>query len=475
MIEQTAKTDFAFASSEEVSQLVPLIVELMSANSQRFDALAQLDPLVIRGKVRSVVPDELPCNGVGAAQALQQIVPLLVRNSVVPFNKRTVAHLHASPLAVAAAMDLVISSVNQSMDSWDQAPIASELEAVVSRYISRTVYGCTKSDTLITGGGTESNLVALLLAREMLGNDVQIICGDNCHHSIQRSAWLLGLTEPVVVNTVSGRLTSSLVKECLKKYQGPKLVVATAGTTDAGEIDPIEELALLCQETGSRLHVDGAYGGLLAFSDVNRHKISGIQLADTVSMDFHKFGWQPIASGTLSIKNSSDTKALSFVAHYLNATDDTDAGIPDLLGRSIKTSRRADAVRMLVSLLSLGKEGLARGIDACIKLSDEVEESLSTDERFEVLRPQNGISTLLFRPSNKLWVGRDKSVIVAKIRRSLMESGKALLGRALVSCDEESNALWWKITLLNPLLERKDIEKIFDDIETETKELANGQ
>ena len=132
-------------------------------------------------------------------------------------------------------------------------------------------------------------------------------------------------------------------------------------------------------------------------------------------------------------------------------------------------------MRMLVSLLSLGKEGLARGIDACIKLSDEVEESLSTDERFEVLRPQNGISTLLFRPSNKLWVGRDKSAIVAKIRRSLMESGKALLGRALVSCDEESNALWWKITLLNPLLERKDIEKIFDDIETETKELANGQ
>lgn len=173
--------------------------------------------------------------------------------------------------------------------------------------------------------------------------------GANAHHSLPRAAWLLGLPDPVVVPAPAGVLDPAALDEALTQLPGPHLVAATAGSTDAGLIDPIPEIAALCAAHGARLHVDAAYGGGLLFSDRYRERLAGLDAADTVTLDLHKLGWQPVAAGLLAVRDPGGLAVLHHRADYLNADDDVEAGLPDLLGRSLRTSRRPDVLKIAVT------------------------------------------------------------------------------------------------------------------------------
>ncbi|MYW35238.1 aminotransferase class V-fold PLP-dependent enzyme, partial [Streptomyces sp. SID2119] len=174
------------------------------------------------------------------------------------------------PLALAAAADLAASALNPSMDSWDQAPAASALEADLTTALAAEIYPHTPSpDAVITTGGTEANQLALLLARERHG-PVQTVCATNTHHSVARAAWLLGLPEPVTVPAPDDTMDPAALAQTLTRLDRPLLVVATAGTTDTGAIDPLDTIADLCATHGAELHIDAAYGGPLLFSPTHR-------------------------------------------------------------------------------------------------------------------------------------------------------------------------------------------------------------
>ncbi|CAM5665029.1 pyridoxal phosphate-dependent decarboxylase family protein [Streptomyces griseorubiginosus] len=402
-------------------------------------------PTEVAERLRSAVGDVFPDEG--DPDALRHLVRAVAEGAADPADPLCTAHLHCPPLAVAAAADLAVSILNPSMDSWDQAPAASELESLVTRQLAREVYAETprdagncatsphRPDALITTGGTESNQIALLLARETLGPGVRLVCGENAHHSLPRSAWLLGLPDPVIVPTPTGTLDPAALDKAL---HGPSVIVATAGTTDAGLIDPLPEIAALCAHRGARLHIDAAYGGGLLFSTRYRAKLTGLSVADTVTLDLHKLGWQPVAAGLLAVRDDNDLAALNHRADYLNADDDTEAGLPDLLGRSLRTTRRPDVLKIAVTLKTLGREGLAALVDQVCSTAQEFAALVDRHPGFELHAPPT-ISTVLFRPAN----ATDDAV--AAVRRQLLTDGRAVLGRA-----RAANRLWLKATLLNP-------------------------
>ncbi|WP_030951944.1 pyridoxal phosphate-dependent decarboxylase family protein, partial [Streptomyces sp. NRRL S-481] len=349
------------------------------------------------------------------------------------------AHLHGPPLALATAADLAASALNPSLDSWDQGPGASELETLVTAALAKDIYPHSETaDSLITTGGTEANQLALLLARETHGGTVRLVCGANAHHSLRRAAWLLGLPQPVVVPTPTGTLDPVTLDETLTRTPGPLLVAATAGTTDAGLIDPLPQIAAHCTAHGARLHIDAAYGGALLFSDRHRPRLTGLDTADTVTLDLHKLGWQPVAAGLLAVRNSQDLTALHHHADYLNATDDTEAGLPDLLGRSLRTTRRPDVLKIAVTLKTLGRTGLGALVDQVCSHARQFAELVHQHPGFE-LRSRPAISTVLFRPADAT------DATVAAVRRALLTDGRAVLGRARLD-----GRLWLKATLLNP-------------------------
>ncbi|MFE7114861.1 pyridoxal phosphate-dependent decarboxylase family protein [Streptomyces sp. NPDC057654] len=415
-------------------------------------------PDTVDQRVRAATDPVIPETGTGAHEALHTLVHTLTAGTADPAHPHCAAHLHCPPLAVAAAADLAASALNPSMDSWDQAPAASQLEARTTRALAALAYPDRPApDALITTGGTESNQLALLLARETPSSQpLRVICGANAHHSIHRAAWLLGLPAPTTIPTPTGTIDPAQLDETLTTtrthHTGPLLVIATAGTTDTGQIDPLPAIATLCHTHRATLHVDAAYGGPLLFSHTLRPLLSGLDRAHTITLDLHKLGWQPIAAGLLLVPDTTALHPLDHRADYLNADDDTEAGLPDLLGRSLRTTRRPDTLKIAVTLRALGRHGLAHLIEGVCATAHHLADLIDAHPALE-LHSRPTLSTVLFRPANAT------PRTIADTRRRLLHQGRAVLGRATTPTGR-----WRKVTLLNPHTHPADLHALLHHI-----------
>ncbi|MGW4486087.1 pyridoxal phosphate-dependent decarboxylase family protein [Amycolatopsis sp. NPDC004368] len=446
--------------TDHLAKLIPATLRgLDSGTTERNGPIPSGGPASVAATLATTgTTPRLPKTGMGAEQALEHYSALLAAGSADPSHPLCAAHLHCPPLAVSIAADIAASAMNPSMDSWDQAPMASELEAEFLAGIANLCYPTAPHpDAVVTSGGTESNLLGLLLARETTGT-IRPVCGTNSHHSVSRAAWLLGLPAPIVVPCHNDRLIPEALAETLKPLGAEAVVVATAGTTNTGRIDPLQQIADICHLSGARLHVDAAYGGLTLFSETLAPKLEGIDRADSIALDMHKFGWQPVAAGLFAARDAADLSALTVRAEYLNADDDTEAGLPDLLGRSIRTSRRPDAFRMAVTVRALGTDGLGALVERCCTTATEVNELV---ERHPALQSWGTpeLSTVVFRPR-----GADDEV-VARVRRTLLEAGTAVIGRGLMPTGPDgAPQLWLKLTLLHPHTTAADYVALLDQV-----------
>ncbi|MEG3626160.1 pyridoxal phosphate-dependent decarboxylase family protein [Streptomyces poriticola] len=408
-------------------------------------------PDAVTARLRTALGDPLPEHG--DPHALHTLVTALAAGAADPAHPLCAAHLHSPPLAVATAADLAASILNPSLDSWDQAPSATALETAVARALAHLAGA---ADALVTTGATESNQLALLLARELHGPAVRLVHGTNAHHSLPRAAWLLGLPEPLAVPAPAGTLDPAALDQALTDSPGPHLVAATAGTTDAGLIDPLPDIADRCRTHGARLHIDAAYGAGLLFSDRHRTKLAGLDRAHTIALDLHKLGWQPIPAGLLTVHDPADLAPLHHHADYLNADDDTDAGLPDLLGRSLHTSRRPDILKIAVTLRTLGRRGLGALVDQVCDQARHLAARIDAHPRLTLYAPPT-LSTVLFRPTGA------PDPAVAALRRTLLTEGRAVLGRA-----RPDGRLWLKATLLNPRTRPDDLARLLTTVEGHT-------
>jgi L-2,4-diaminobutyrate decarboxylase len=428
------------SASGVLPPLLDAVTEALAEGARRRQGpLPAGGPEAVAARVRETVGEILPADG--DPRGLARVVRAMAEAAADPADPLCAAHLHCPPLAVAAAADLAASVLNPSLDSWDQAPGTATLEELVTRAVAREAGA---EDALVTSGGTESNQLALLLAREARPG-IRLVHGANAHHSLPRAAWLLGLPEPVELPTPAGVLDPDRLDEALAGIPGPYIVAVTAGTTDAGLVDPLPRIADVCARHGARLHIDAAYGGGLLFSARHRPLLDGTDRADTVSLDLHKLGWQPIAAGFLAVRDIRDLTPLGLSAPYLNADDDVEAGLPDLVGRSLRTSRRPDVLKIAATFKTLGRVGIGALVDQVILLAREFAQLVEADPRFELHDPPV-LSTVLFRPAGA------SDDAVATVRRELLHDGRAVLGRA--SAD---GRLWLKTTFLNPAAKVDDL------------------
>lgn len=398
-------------------------------------------------------PSSLPAKGSGDEAALRDLGRLAALGAADPTHPRCAAHLHCPPLPVAVAAEVLIAGLNQSLDSWDQAPAATEIERQVVADLARLAgFDPELADGTVTSGGTESNLMGLLLARDngADGRPLRILCSELAHFSIARSAALLGLGEQAVVPVpvdVHGRLEVAALARELAERPGSNAIVATAGTTDLGSIDPLPDIAALARAYGSWLHVDAAYGGGALFSDRLAPLLAGLHLADSVSLDLHKLGWQPIPAGVFLARDRQAFDPLARSVPYLNPVDDEQAGFPSLLGRSLRTTRRADVLKLAVTFRALGREGLGELVDRCHELATYAADRIAASPRLR-LHARPVLTTVLFSYD---------FAVNAALRRQLLTDGRAVIGRA-----DLDGRTWLKLTLLNPWASHADIDDLLD-------------
>jgi L-2,4-diaminobutyrate decarboxylase len=429
------------------------------------------------GELAALLGGELcSAEGTSLEAALRQ-ARSIIEHSVVVGHPFTAAHLHCPPLHSALAAEVILTALNQSMDSFDQAPAATVVEQHVLRFLCQEAGLPAGADGTMTPGGTLSNYMGLLLARDAwchshLGWPVRekglppaarrfrILCSELSHFSVEKSAVQLGLGTAAVVRIAvdaNYRLCPHDLQRQLDRLAGegqtPLAIVATAGTTDFGSIDPLEEIADCTRRAGAWMHVDAAYGGALLFSQRHRHKLAGLERADSISLDFHKLFWQPISCGAFLLRDVGHFEHIRLHADYLNPEDHEESGIPDLVTRSVLTSRRFDALKVWLSFRVLGRRKLGTLIDRTLDLAAEAAAAIRENPRLELLHePALGCVLFRYRPQDDRV---DSNAVNDALRRRLFDTGRLVLGHTRVA-----GRRCLKLTLLNPCVEANQIRDL---------------
>jgi L-2,4-diaminobutyrate decarboxylase len=233
----------------------------------------------------------------------------------------------------------------------------------------------------------------------------------------------------------------------------PLAVVATAGTTDFGSIDPLAEIARRARTAGAWMHVDAAYGGALLFSPRHGHKLHGIERADSITLDFHKLCWQPISCGAFLVRDAARFDVLRLHADYLNPESHEELGIPDLVTRSVLTTRRFDALKLWFSFQVLGARKLATLIDRTLELASAAAGMIRREPRLELLHePELGCVVFRYRPERAT---ADADALNDRLRRNLFDGGRAVVGHTRVG-----GKSYLKLTFLNPCVEPDQVAEL---------------
>ncbi|MFJ5471375.1 pyridoxal phosphate-dependent decarboxylase family protein [Pectobacterium carotovorum] len=432
--------------------------------------------------------------GLGNQAAIERAIEYFLKDSLSVHHPQCVAHLHCPSLVVSQAAEVLINATNQSMDSWDQSPSATIIEMKLIEWL-RTQVGYQSGDAgVFTSGGTQSNLMGLMLARDaffarqghsiqqdgLIGNlkKIKVFCSENAHFSVQKNMALLGLGYQCVTLVKTDRfarmdLNDLAEKVALAKANGEQIlaIVATAGTTDAGAIDPLRAIATLAAEHQIWVHVDAAWGGALLLSEKYRDYLDGIELVDSITLDFHKQFFQTISCGAFLLKEARHYELMRYQAAYLNSEFDEAQGVPNLVSKSLQTTRRFDALKLWMGLEALGQQQYAAIIDHGVTLAQQVAQYVDEHASLElVMQPQLASVLFRFRPQ-QLATADDATIALLnqRIGDALLESGRANVG-----VTEFNGVTCLKLTLLNPTVNLDDVKVLLDLVESTAQPLLTA-
>lgn len=404
------------------------------------------------------------------AAALEEVRRVWLDDAVWFHDPAYAAHLNCPVVVPALLAEVLLSGVNASLDTFDQSVGGTFVERHLVDWTAGRIGFGPDADGVFTSGGTQSNLQALLLARETAtaaGADparLRVLASREAHFSVQTSARLLGLGPDAVVpvgTDADRRLDPDALATALARVVAaadvPMAVVATAGTTDFGAIDPLPEIAALSRSFGAWLHVDAAYGGGLLASRLLRGRLVGIERADSVTVDFHKTWFQPVSSSALVVRDGDSLRHVTWHADYLNPLTTRGPQPPHQVDKSLQTTRRFDALKLWLTLRVMGADAIGEYVEHVVDLAQQVGRAVADHPDLELAAtPQ--LSTVVLR--HRLGLSDD-------IRSHLYASGTAMVAATTVDGER-----WLKLTLLNPAAGLADLRAVLDRVVAAGHELA---
>ena len=479
----SADDPLLLSESKEVQErFSEMIEETLSAVFGSFSddsAFSGIDPYELREKVNSL--GFLPEKGRGFEAVLEDVKRDILPHLLRTWSTKYMPHLHSPVLTETICSELIISCFNDSMDSWDQGPAATELEESMVHGLVR-LFGFPEdtSDGCFTSGGSQSNISAIIAARdwfctERFGWDVKmnglppeysklrIYTSEISHFSMDKASHILGMGYAAVRKIpVDDRCRidvdafGRMLEEDVAAGLIPFCAVATFGTTDFGSIDDAKGMRELCDRYGMHLHADAAYGSGLIMSERYRERISAIALCDSLTVDFHKMFLLPISCSAIIVRDRELLKCFELHADYLNREEDEEDGYINLVGKSMQTTRRFDALKVYMAFQTRGSEGFGRIIDTAVGNASYFYGRISEDPAF-IAPVEPEMSSVVFA----LEGGDDLN---KRVRRQLLSEG-TVIGQTV-----KDGRVMLKFTLLNPNLGPSQIDGIIERI----KEIGAG-
>jgi glutamate/tyrosine decarboxylase-like PLP-dependent enzyme len=362
---------------------------------------------------------------------------------VLPFaghhdHPRFFAYIPSSPTWPGILGDFIASGVNVFQGTWLQSAGASTVELVVLDWFRQWIGYPGQASGILVSGGSQANLTALACARETrpggrLENAVVYLSSQG-HSSVTRALRVLGFAQEQIRSLpvdeayrLRPDALAAAVETDVRAGRQPFLAVANAGATSTGAIDPLAELAQICAERGVWLHVDAAYGGFAVLTERGREWLNGIELADSVTLDPHKWLYQPYEAGCLLVREGTRlASAFHIMPDYLQ--DTAVGGVEvNFADRGIQLTRVARAFKLWISLKYFGVDAFRAAIDRSLDLAVHAQERVEGSSELELLSPATlGVVCFRRRPAG---VDEEGSLerLNAELDRRLAASGEGMI------------------------------------------------
>ena len=377
-------------------------------------------------------------------------------------------YVHSPPSPVGAAADLLASAADQNVTSWRSAPAATEIERLAVRWLGSLVGFADDAAGILLSGGSTANLMGLLLGlRTSTEPDADrrpltAYASEEAHFSIAKAAAVLGVRLRRVPGDDGPLLDADRLSEAIAEDRRaglePFCVVGTGGTTATGAVDRLDAIADVASEVDLWFHVDGAYGALAAADPDSRHLFAGMERADSLALDAHKWLYVPVDCGALLVRDPSTTAAAfsSSSDDYVRVLADEEAESFAFWDHGLELSRRFRALKVWMSLRYYGARRIAAAIAEDIAMAAYMAELVAASDDLELLAGPN-LSICCFRHVPRGVREAELDAHNERLLAALQRDGRVYLSNATVS-----GRLALRACITNFRTTRSDVERTIE-------------
>lgn len=416
-------------------------------------ATRRVTPEATPGELERLFDEPLPEQGSSIEEILARFRDDIAPNAMGVPSPRYFGQFNPTPLPIGVWADALSSMLNQNAGAWRNGPTSAMIEARVMRWLCDLLNYGPESFGALASGGSEANLIALKCARDSVAasikdrglrtanGDLAIYASEQCHYSIDKSADILGLGRDAVRKIPTDarfHIVVDALREAIARDRDaglvPCCVVGVAGTTSTGVIDPLETLGAIARENGCWYHVDAAYGGPLAFSAKHKDKLQGIELADSITFDPHKWMSVPFSCGAVLVRDGGRVlrDAFDMTPEYLSE-DRGGADVEfDFFRYGQMGTRRFNSLKLWMAIEFMGREGYAKTVERQIELTQYLADRLDSLPDFQCLgEVETAVCCFRFMPRTDL-DGPESDRLQQRLQQVIERSGEAWLTTTVI-------------------------------------------
>lgn len=449
-----------------------------------------MDPLELTESARNLMTEsheqvhELdPCR-------LEKLVDLYIQTGIQVHSPGFMGRQFSGIMPLAGAIDMIGTIANQPASFYEAGQLPNVAERIMAREFNRFIGWPEDSyDMVSTSGGALGNMTAILAARNeryaniweqgynKLNAVPAIAVSEDCHYSVTRSAGILGIGEGQIVRLpidASRRIRASTLEPTLDaaRLRGLDVfcIVAAAGTTSVGAIDPLDEIARVASRQNLWLHVDGAHGASALLSDRFRSRLKGIEQADSFTMDAHKTLFMPTACTLLFYRNKEKAyKAFHQEASYVFDKDAPGGAASfDSAGKNFECTKRPAIMNLWAMWALYGKAAFSGKLEYLIDLAREFHAFLRTQDDFEAIHEPD-LNIVCFRYVPREVAESTRSSLQDCIRRRINQNGEFLISKVDI---DGVTAL--RVVFMNHLITSEHYGTLISEIRSVGQKIVSG-
>lgn len=445
----------------------------------------------------------------------QHLLDTLVSHSVHTASPSFIGHMTSALPYFLMPLSKIMIALNQNLVKIETSKAFTPLERQVLGMLHRLIYN--RDDSFYSSwmhsaehslgafcsGGTIANITALWVARnkalkaqgsfkgvEKEGlfkamkhygyEGLAVLVSERGHYSLKKAADVLGIGQEGLVsvktadnNRICPKDLQDKIAQLKQQNIKPFAVIGVAGTTETGNIDPLREIAKICQDEGCHFHIDAAWGGATLMSNNHRHLLDGIELADSVTIDAHKQLYIPMGAGMVLFKDPDAMKSIEHHAQYILRK-----GSKDLGSHTLEGSRSGMAMLVYASMHIISRAGYELLIDQSIAKARYFADLIKAQPDFELVsEPELCLLTYRYLPAHikqalekadakqKLALNELLNELTKFVQKTQRETGKSFVSRTQLNpkCWDQLNTIVFRVVLANPLTTHDILHSVLDE------------